>query len=43
MPKYSIIIPIVEMDAVHARQAKLDALDYHKKHLSEISWVELDD
>jgi len=43
MPRYSIIFPVEEFEAVHARQAKLDALEYFKKNPLKITWVELDD
>ncbi len=39
--RYKIKFPVIELSAIHAREAKEDALDYFKDHLSEIEWEEV--
>jgi len=38
--KYTLKFPTLEFEAIHAHQAKLDALKYFKDHLIEIEWTE---
>ena len=39
--KYRLKFPEIEFEAIHAQQAKLDALKYFQKNLLEIEWEEI--
>ena len=40
--KYLIEIPGIEIEAIHARAAKEEALRYYKRNIGQISWSEIE-